>query len=210
MKLYDVLPATGGIFQTMNTLFPFPWADEISPEQMDFTFRETYTNKPISRFVERMLQDADTLTADNITSIAKLLQVMFFDKWVTAYNLFTASKTSLANGYSETITETTTHENTSTNTGTTETTGTQEGKVSGFNSTEYQDKDQTLNDSTQTQNLQGTDNGETTRNYTRTGHGENYSTEYKNSLDALQSHVLCDIIFVDTNSVLALHLYDTE
>lgn len=208
MKLYDVLPATGGIFQTMNALHPFPWADTISPEQMDFAYRETYTNKPFTRFVARMLNDADTLTPENITSIARLLDVMFYDKWVTAYNLFTASKTSLANGYSETITETTTHENTSTNTGTTETTGTQEGKVSGFNSTEYQDKDQTLNDSTQTQNLQGTDNGETTRNYTREGHGEGYSTEYKNSLDALQSYLMCDIIFVDANSILALHIYD--
>ena len=41
MKLYNVLPAPGGLFQTMNTLHPFPWADEISHEQMDFTFRET-------------------------------------------------------------------------------------------------------------------------------------------------------------------------
>lgn len=208
MKLYDVLPATGGIFQTLNTIHPFPWADEISPEQMDFAYKETYTNKTISRFVARMLQDAETLSADNITSIAKMLDVMFYDKWVAAYNLFTASKTSLASGYSETITETTTHENTTTNTGTTETTGTQEGKVSGFNSTEYQDKDQTLNDSTQTQDLQGTDNGETARNYTREGHGEGYSTEYKNSLDALQSYLMCDIIFVDANSILALHIYD--
>lgn len=208
MKLYDVLPATGGIFQTLNTIHPFPWADEISPEQMDFAYKETYTNKTISMFVARMLQDAETLSADNITSIAKMLDVMFYDKWVTAYNLFTASKTSLASGYSETITETTTHENTTTNTGTTETTGTQEGKVSGFNSTEYQDKDQTLNDSTQTQDLQGTDNGETTRNYTREGHGEGYSNEYKNSLDALQSYLMCDIIFVDANSILALHIYD--
>lgn len=109
MKLYDVLPATGGIFQTMNALHPFPWADTISPEQMDFAYRETYTNKCISRFVARMLNDADTLSPENITSIARLLDVMFYDKWVRAYNLFLSGNKAFGNGYTVTITETIHH-----------------------------------------------------------------------------------------------------
>lgn len=208
MKLYDVLPATGGIFQTMNALHPFPWADTISPEQMDFAYRETYTNKPFTRFVARMLNDADTLTPENITSIARLLDVMFYDKWVRAYNLFISGNKAFGNGYTETITETIHHENETTNNGTTTTQGTQEGKVSGFNSTDYQDKDQTTNDSTQTQEGTGTDTGDQTRDYTRTGYGEYYADTYKKSLDALQSYLMCDIIFVDANSILALHIYD--
>lgn len=208
MKLYDVLPATGGIFQTMNALHPFPWADTISPEQMDFAYRETYTNKPFTRFVARMLNDADKLTPENITSIARLLDVMFFDKWVRAYNLFLSGNKAFGNGYTEAITETIHHENETTNNGTTTTQETQEGKVSGFNSTDYQDKDQTTNDSTQTQEGNGTDTGDQTRDYTRTGYGEYYADTYKKSLDALQSYLMCDIIFVDANSILALHIYD--
>ena len=65
-----------------------------------------------------------------------------------------------------------------------------------------------MNDSTQTQEGNGTDTGDQTRDYTRTGYGEYYADTYKKSLDALQSYLMCDIIFVDANNILALHIYD--
>lgn len=210
VKLYDVLPDTNGIFTAMNTIKAFPWADVVTPAQMDTAYKQMYANKPISLTVQRTLNGASTLTENNITVLAYLLDGLFRDKWVNAYNLFLNSASAYLQGGAgtETIKETTTHDNATTDTGTTGTEGTQKGQISAFNSTDFADKDNTINSSTDTRDLAGTDKGTTTRDYIRTSFGDYYGDSYKKLLESLQSQILYDIIYVDANSVLALHIYD--
>jgi len=206
-NLYDVLPDTS-IFTAINNIQAFPWNDFVTPAQMDISYKELYTNKPISRIVERYLGENETLPEDKIKALANILYNLYYEKWTLAFNLFKNRNSAFGSGYKETITETTTHDNNGTNTGTTTDKGTETGKISAYNSTEFQDKDSKETDNTNTQNLETTDKGTTTRDYVRTGYGDYYIDSYNKIISALQNELLYDIIYVDVNNVLTLHLYN--
>lgn len=205
--LYDVLPDTG-VFTAINNIKAFPWADVITPTQMDSTYKALYTNKPVSKLVLRVLNGGAELTEDNIKALANILYNMYYEKWVIAYNLFITRETAFAKGYSETIKETTTHDNKTTDTGTTTNEGTELGQISAYNEATMQDKDNQISNSSSTRDLAGTDNGTTVREYERNGFGENYVDAYTKMIADLQNNLLYDIIFTDANSLLALHIYD--
>lgn len=207
VQLYDVLPDTG-IFTAVNAIKAFPWNDFVTPAQMDIAFKNLYANKPVSKTVLRLLGDNTVLTEDNLKTLANFIYTMYYDKWVLAFDLFKNREFAFGSGYNETIKETTKHDNSGTNTGTVTDTGNETGKISAYNSTEFQDKDYKETGNTNTQNLANTDKGTTEREYVRTGYGEYYADSYKKIVKALQSDLLYDIIFVDANNILALHIYN--
>jgi len=205
--LNSVLPESG-IFTAIDTVKPFPWRDIITPSQMDATYKALFTNKPISKLVKLLLGDNSTLTEDNISVLANYLYVLYYEKWSLIYGIYSKRATIFDNGYSETVTETITHDYNTTDTGTTKNTNTETGKISAYNSSDFQDKDQTNNTGTNTRDLAGTDTGTQGRTYTKTGYGENYIDAYEKYISALKSDLLYGIIFVDANSVLARHVYN--
>lgn len=207
MKLIDVLPAKG-IFQAMDAIKPFPWDAVVTPEQLDVTFLNLYTNKEVSRIVLKLLGTDVVLSDDAINTLAVMLTTMYREKWETAYSLFLARTDNLGRGYKEVIEETINHDNSTTDAGTVDRTGTQEGKVSGFNSVDYQDKDLTNDNSKETRDLNGTDKGTQERTSTRSGYTEGFTSGFQNAIKVLQTDLLYAIIFVDVNSVLTLHIYD--
>lgn len=207
VQLFDVLPDSG-IFTAINNIKAFPWVDFVTPAQMDTTYKQLYCGKPVSKTVLRFLGDNSTLTDDNIKALANILYNLYYEKWSLAFTLFMNRETAFGSGYMETIKETITHDNSGTNTGTTTDKGSETGKISAYNSTEFQDKDFKETGNTNTQDLANTDKGEQVRDYVRTGYGDYYVDNYKKIIEALQSELLYDIIYTDANNVLALHIYD--
>lgn len=207
MKLYDVLP-DNALFAAMNAIKPFPWSDTVTPEQMDLTYKENYTDKGISRTVLRLLGEDSALSQDAIDKLAKMLYTMYYDKWSNLYNVFLSANVGMGSGYKETIQETIEHDNATTDKGTIDTMGSNRGQISAFNSADFTDKDNTETQSVDTRDLAGSDTGTQKRDYVRTGYGEYYSTQYETSIKALTAYSLCDIIYVDVNNLLTLHIYE--
>lgn len=205
MKLYDVLPDEG-IFTAIAKIQAFPWADKISPAQMDVAYKEQFTDRECSRMTSRILGDGSALTTEQLDKLAKIVHTMFFDKWADAYKLFTQNSEYVGGGYVETINEKITHNNATTDTGTVTEQGSDTGKISAFDSADFADKEKTIRDGTNTRDLSGTDTGTQTREYTRKNSGYDFSKSYESSIKNLQSAVLCGIVFMDTNSVLASHI----
>lgn len=205
--LFDVLPDSNGIFTAINKIKSFPWNNVITPTQMDTSYKQLYTNKHISKIVERYLGENDILTDDNISALASIIYNMYYEKWVLAYNLFVNRETSLIKGGYTKVIETTEHDYNTTDTGTTENINTETGQISAYNTDDFTNKDKTDNTGKNTRDLSGTDKGIKTRNYTKESFGENYADNYEKIILDLQKYLLYDIIYIDANSILAKHIY---
>jgi len=204
--LNSVLPDSG-IFTAIDAIKPFPWREVITPTQMDLTYKALYAAKPISKLVQALLGDNTTLTEDNIKALANYLYTLYYEKWSLTYKIMANRDDTFTSGFNVTITETITHDYNTTDTGTTTNKGTETGKISAYNSTDFQDKDQTENTGENVRDLAGTDKGTQTREYKRNGFNDSYINSYEKYISALKDDLLYDIIFVDANSILARHVY---
>lgn len=205
--LFDVLPDVN-IFTAISNIKAFPWADVISPAQMDVTYKQLYGGKRISKFTERILNGNSVLSDDNLNAIANVLYNMYYDKWSLAYTLYEAQLKSANAGYTETSKETITKDFTNTDTGTVNNDNTNTDKISAFDTGDFENKSQTSINGTDTRDLQTTQAGTQTTEYEKNGFSISYNNYLEKAYSLLQKNLLYDIIFVDANSVLSIHNYD--
>lgn len=174
---------TENLFEKINALTAFPWADTFPPIIMSEYWIFAYGNRVLN-------SNAETATLDNL---AQMLSGLFYDKWSTLYSSLLSDQMRKL-GYSETITETIKDDG---NTTTVETEN-NVGKVSAFDENTFEDKtsDETTKDG------KGTSANNRTREYTRIGYGDNVQNQKKAAIELFTKNYIYDIIFKDVNRIL--------
>lgn len=130
-------PLTNGIFTTLNT-YDVPWKTDTQAIALNQQYHYNYSGQKItSPLIDNMLQNADALTDDNITSLCDTLIALYRQRWeklwntlnleydpISNYDMVESSEDKTTNGgnITEQITteygKTTTNESTGSNTGT--------------------------------------------------------------------------------------------
>lgn len=171
-----------GLFSTMQTkgLLPIEF-DDLSGEQMDVLYNNLHGVRKLARIGRDL----------SVDDLAELIGNMFYKKWTENLEYY-ALKANLLQGDKETVTEQIVDDNemvderTSTN------------SVSAYNDENFVNNDK--DDSTNTINTDNERNRTLTRRMLRV-------SDAKSLQELLQNNFLCDIIFVDVNTVLTLKIF---
>lgn len=182
MYVYEKF-AEQGLFTTMQSkgLLPVEF-DDLSGEQMDLLYNNLHGVRQLARI-------GRDLTVDQI---AELLGNLYYKKW-TDNLAYYATKADLLKGDKETVTENFVDDNnmvdkrTSTN------------SVSAYNDDDFVNNDK--DDSTNTIKTDNKRDRTLTRTMLRV-------SDVKSLQELLQNNFLCDIIFVDVNTVLTLKIFE--
>lgn len=181
MYVYEKF-AEQGLFSTMQTkgLLPIEF-DDLSGEQMDILYNNLHGVRQLARIGRDL----------SVDDLADLIGNMFYKKWTENLEYY-ALKANLLQGDKETVTEQIVDDNemvderTSTN------------SVSAYNDENFVNNDK--DDSTNTINTDNQRNRTLTRRMLRV-------SDAKSLQELLQNNFLCDIIFVDVNTVLTLKIF---
>ncbi len=179
MYVYEKFSDTG-LFATMESLGVLPDID-LSGTQLDLLYSNIHGIRKLARIGRDL----------TVEQIAELIGNMFKKKWEIAYELYLKNNDFLR-GDKETVTENIIDDNSMTD----ERTST--NSVSAYNDNDFvnNDKDDSLNEIK-------TDNE---RNRTLTRYNSRLS-DVKSLYEVLQNNFICDIIFVDVNTVLTLNIF---
>lgn len=181
MYVYEKF-AEQGLFSTMQSkgLLPIEF-DDLSGEQMDVLYNNLHGVRKLARIGRDL----------SVDDLAELIGNMFYKKWTENLEYY-ALKANLLQGDKETVTEQIVDDNemvderTSTN------------SVSAYNDENFVNNDK--DDSTNTINTDNERNRTLTRRMLRV-------SDAKSLQELLQNNFLCDIIFVDVNTVLTLKIF---
>ena len=177
--VYDKF-SENGLFAALNKVAPLPFG--ITPSTCDILYNNRYGSRLLARFG----RDND------VSTIATVLQEMFYEKWTNAWNSY-QSYADMILGDKETTSENVVDDNV--NTGTNTDTNT----VSAYNDENF------VNDDKKSTEIHNEIKNNRTRNKTVTK--TNINTVEKVS-KLLQNDFLYDTIFIDVNTVLTLDIFD--
>ena len=169
-----------GLFAAMNKIAPLPFG--ITPSTCDILYNNMYGSRLLARFG----RDND------VSTIATVLQEMFYEKWTNEWNNYQAYADMIL-GDKETTNEKVVDDNI--NKGTNTDTNT----VSAYNDENF------VNDDKKSTEIQNKIDNKRTRDKTVTK--TNTDTVEKVS-KLLQKDFLYDNIFIDVNTVLTLDIFD--
>lgn len=177
--VYDKF-SQNGLFAALNKVAPLPF--NITPSTCDILYNNRYGSRLLARFG----RDND------VSTIATVLQEMFYEKWTNEWNNYQAYADMIL-GDKETTEEKVTdnNENNGTNTDT--------NKVSAYNDENF------VNDDEKSTRIHNEIKNNRTRNKTVTK--TNIDTVEKVS-KLLQNDFLYDTIFIDVNTALTLDIFD--
>lgn len=177
--VYDKF-SENGLFAALNNVATLPF--NIMPSTCDIL----YNNMCGSRLLSRFGRDND------VSTIATVLQQMFYDKWANAWNSY-QSYADMILGDKETTEEKVVddNENTGSNTDT--------NTVSAYNDENF------VNDDKKSTEIRNKIDNKRTRD--KTVRKTNINTVEKVS-ELLQKDFLYDTIFIDVNTVLTLNIFD--
>ena len=177
--VYDKF-SENGLFAALNNVATLPF--NIMPSTCDILYNNMYGSRLLSRFG----RDND------VSTIATVLQQMFYDKWANAWNSY-QSYADMILGDKETTQEQVVddNENTGTNTDT--------NTVSAYNDENF------VNDDKKSTEIHNEIDNKRTRD--KTVRKTNINTVEKVS-ELLQKDFLYDTIFIDVNTVLTLNIFD--
>lgn len=177
--VYDKF-SENGLFAALNNVATLPF--NIMPSTCDILYNNMYGSRLLSRFG----RDND------VSTIATVLQQMFYDKWANAWNSY-QSYADMILGDKETTVEKVVddNENTGTNTDT--------NTVSAYNDENF------VNDDKKSTEIHNKIDNKRTRD--KTVRKTNINTVEKVS-ELLQKDFLYDTIFIDVNTVLTLNIFD--
>ena len=177
--VYDKF-SENGLFAALNKVAPLPF--NITPSTCDILYNNRYGSRLLARFG----RDND------VSTIATVLQEMFYEKWTNAWNSY-QSYADMILGDKETTEEKVTDNNV--NNGT----NTDVNTVSAYNDENF------VNDDKKSTEIHNEIKNNRTRNKTVTK--TNIDTVEKVS-KLLQNDFLYDTIFIDVNTVLTLDIFD--
>ena len=177
--VYDKF-SENGLFAALNNVKALPFG--ITPSTCDILYNNRYGSRLLARFG----RDND------VSTIATVLQEMFYEKWANAWNSY-QSYADMILGDKETTHEEVVdnNENTGTNTDT--------NTVSAYNDEDF------VNDDKKSTEIHNKIDNERKRD--KTVRKTNINTVEKVS-KLLQKDFLYDIIFIDVNTVLTLDIFD--
>ena len=177
--VYDKF-SENGLFAALNKVAPLPFG--ITPSTCDILYNNRYGSRLLARFG----RDND------VSTIATVLQEMFYEKWTNAWNSY-QSYADMILGDKETTQEQVVDDNV--NTGTNTDTNT----VSAYNDENF------VNDDKKSTEIHNKTDNKRTRD--KTVRKTNINTVEKVS-KLLQNDFLYDTIFIDVNTVLTLEIFD--
>lgn len=177
--VYDKF-SENGLFAALNKVAPLPF--DITPSTCDILYNNMYGSRLLARFG----RDND------VSTIATVLQEMFYEKWANAWNSY-QSYADMILGDKETTQEQVVDDNQ--NTGTNTDTNT----VSAYNDENF------VNDDKKSTEIHNKIDNKRTRD--KTVRKTNINTVAKVS-ELLQKDFLYDTIFIDVNTVLTLNIFD--
>lgn len=181
MYVYEKF-AEQGLFSTMQSkgLLPIEF-DDLSGEQMDVLYNNLHGVRKLARIGRDL----------SVDDLAELIGNMFYKKWTENLEYY-ALKANLLQGDKETVTEQIVDDNEMVDERTTT------NSVSAYNDDNFVNNDK--DDSTNTINTDNERNRTLTRRMLRV-------SDAKSLQELLQNNFLCDIIFVDVNTVLTLKIF---
>lgn len=181
MYVYEKF-AEQGLFTTMQSkgLLPVEF-DDLSAEQMDILYNNLHGVRKLSRIGRDL----------SVDDLADLIGNMYYKKWTENLEYY-AIKANLMQGDKETVTEQIVDDNEMVDERTTT------NSVSAYNDDNFVNNDK--DDSTNTINTDNQRNRTLTRRMLRV-------SDAKSLQELLQNNFLCDIIFVDVNTVLTLKIF---
>lgn len=181
MYVYEKF-AEQGLFSTMQTkgLLPIEF-DDLSGEQMDVLYNNLHGVRQLARIGRDL----------SVDDLADLIGNMYYKKWTENLEYY-ALKANMMQGDKETVTEQIVDDNEMVDERTTT------NSVSAYNDDNFVNNDK--DDSTNTINTDNERNRTLTRRMLRV-------SDAKSLQELLQNNFLCDIIFVDVNTVLTLKIF---
>lgn len=181
MYVYEKF-AEQGLFSTMQTkgLLPIEF-DDLSGEQMDVLYNNLHGVRKLARIGRDL----------SVDDLADLIGNMYYKKWTENLEYY-ALKANMMQGDKETVTEQIVDDNEMVDERTTT------NSVSAYNDDNFVNNDK--DDSTNTINTDNERNRTLTRRMLRI-------SDAKSLQELLQNNFLCDIIFVDVNTVLTLKIF---
>lgn len=181
MYVYEKF-AEQGLFSTMQSkgLLPIEF-DDLSGEQMDVLYNNLHGVRQLARIGRDL----------SVDDLADLIGNMYYKKWTENLEYY-ALKANMMQGDKETVTEQIVDDNEMVDERTTT------NSVSAYNDDNFVNNDK--DDSTNTINTDNERNRTLTRRMLRV-------SDAKSLQELLQNNFLCDIIFVDVNTVLTLKIF---
>lgn len=181
MYVYEKF-AEQGLFSTMQSkgLLPIEF-DDLSSEQMDVLYNNLHGVRQLSRIGRDL----------SVDDLADLIGNMYYKKWTENLEYY-ALKANMMQGDKETVTEQIVDDNEMVDERTTT------NSVSAYNDDNFVNNDK--DDSTNTINTDNQRDRTLTRRMLRV-------SDVKSLQELLQNNFLCDIIFVDVNTVLTLKIF---
>lgn len=181
MYVYEKF-AEQGLFSTMQSkgLLPIEF-DDLSGEQMDVLYNNLHGVRQLARIGRDL----------SVDDLADLIGNMYHKKWTENLEYY-ALKANMMQGDKETVTEQIVDDNEMVDERTTT------NSVSAYNDDNFVNNDK--DDSTNTINTDNERNRTLTRRMLRV-------SDAKSLQELLQNNFLCDIIFVDVNTVLTLKIF---
>lgn len=86
-KVYNGWPDGGGVFSTMERLFPVPWEGHIDGQTLDMEYYGNHSgSKLISPLIEKLLVPGEGLTPERQETVAKLTYLKFNLQWTGKWN----------------------------------------------------------------------------------------------------------------------------
>lgn len=217
-RLNEVI-GTHEIFDTIMTAHTLPWSEDtdISSALLDFEYMYNFSGrKIISPAVEKNLGDDGKITSDGFNRLCEVAYMMYAKKWARNWAILTMEYNPIEN-YSMTEHSVLTRDNAETHSGTDRKvtsgstadahTGTvtdaanssEEGEVSAFNSSTYQDATKTTGSGGNTRTLNNTD----TTTYNNLTDAETFGHKIDHDDEEVTDHTRTGNIGVTTSQQMA-------
>ena len=177
------------LFQTMNDIKPFPFADIITPVYMDMFYISNYGQRTLAVFGEE----------NSVEDIANIFVQMFYNKWAKLYEMAVAN---IDIDYNYTETQVEKVDDTGGNKS--EITSTMTDLVNAYNDDDFVNDKQNENKSQNQSENTNQRNRDFTKKILQGGKTENF----QKIISYLQNNFFNDIIVVDVNQFLTLSIFD--
>lgn len=203
MQVRDLYIDGKGIFYYMNKVRPLIFSVTMDIETMDLAFISIHGIREISSLANTILNNE--ITPEKMESLAKVILGLDIDKWENLFNVMTADLP--LETYKMVTTESVEDSGESESNISTENTNTDSNKVTGYNSPDFVDDEQTerVNSDLTINSTNNLNNRQRTTEVK--GNKGNIIDDRIKALDYLNKSLIYDIIFVDVSTLVGTLIY---
>ena len=203
MQVRDLYIDGKGIFYYMNRVKPLIFSVTMDIDMLDLAFISIHGIREISSLANTILDNE--VTPEKMESLAKVILGLNIDKWENLFNIMTADLP--LETYKMVTTESVEDTGENESNISTENTNTDSNKVTGYNSPDFVDDEQTertnsdltINSTTNSNNRQRTSEVK--------GNKGNIIDDRIKAIDYLNRSLIYDIIFVDVSTLVGTLIY---